>query len=108
MIVGSLTLVRGNDTDVTLNVTQAGCTDPYDLTSCTLVFTARDGSYYSPVLFTVTASLTDPTAGVAVLSFVPSNTADLSDKPYYFDIVLTSAASKVTTMMSGTLLIRPA
>ncbi len=108
MISGTIYLVRGNDTDYTLTVTQPGCETPYDLAGCTLVFTARDGAYYSPVLFTVTASLTDPTAGVAVLSFIPSNTANLSDKPYYFDIVLTNIASKITTLMAGTLLIRPA
>lgn len=105
----TLSLVRGNDVDITLTVTLPDGVTPYDLTNCILTFTARQNTYFSPIIIgPKTASLTNPTAGVAVLTFVPADTASLGDGPYYFDIVLTSAASKITTLISGVLTICPA
>lgn len=104
---GSLSLVRNDDQDLGITVLNPD-QSAYNLSGCALIFTARTPAYFSDPLInkTVTNHL-DPVAGLSQFSFVPADTAGLSDKPYFFDIRLISAASKATTLIYGDLTILP-
>jgi hypothetical protein len=47
--------------------------------------------------------LTDPTNGVAEINLVPGDTSGLSPGSYIFDVQMTTGASKVHTLLKGTL-----
>ncbi len=105
----TLTLVRGDDQNLAVTVQNPDGT-PYDLTDCTLTFTARVGTYFGEIVPTypiVTTVHADPTAGLSQIAFTPENTINMGSDPYFFDIKLTSAADLISTLDYGALLIVP-
>jgi hypothetical protein len=104
---GSLSLVRGDDVDVGLQINNPDQT-AYNLSGCALTFTARQNAFFSTVLLTktVTQHLSN-TGGTSQFSFVPADTLSMDDTTHYFDIKLTSASGKISTLMYGDLTIRP-
>lgn len=103
--VSTFSLLRGNDQIVGLNVTYPDG-NPYNLSGTVTVFTARDGFYYSPILFQVTGEVIDAAAGREQLVFAAANTANLGSQPYWFGINL-SGVSGVSTLAYGVLDIFP-
>lgn len=98
----NLSLVRGDDQDVGINVTQPdGST--YNLSGCLLTFTARQNTYNSIIVLqkVVTGSGSAALTGLATLSFTSGDTASFNDNPYFYDIRLLSTGLKTTTLVYG-------
>lgn len=108
MINGNLSLCRGDDQDVGINVTNPDGSY-YNLSGCTILFNARkDTNYYSPVILskTVTGHY-GAASGASMISFTSGDTFGLDNVPYFFDIKLISANNKVTTLIAGNLIMYP-
>lgn len=103
-----LTLVRGNDQDLNIMVTNADGSI-YDLTSCTLAFNVTRQTYYGTSIspYPINATILDAAAGTAKFSFTPGDTQNMDNQSYFFTITLTTAASKIVTLAAGTLSIVP-
>ena len=107
MVSGTLSLVRGDDTDIGVTVYQSDGVTAYDLTSCAITLTVRQNTYFSQVVLTVVGTLVDAVNGIAKFTLVPADTDNFADTPYYFDVKLLDAAAKTTTLISGTLTMQP-
>lgn len=107
MLLATLNLVRGDDQDVGVNVTQPDGT-PYNLSGSTLTFTAFKTSWCSQVLFQkyVTGHY-GAASGYSCIPFATGDTADLDDSEYYYDIKLVSSGNKTTTLVGGPFSIYP-
>lgn len=109
MQTGTLTLVRGDNQEISVTVLESDGS-PYDLAGCSIVLTVRRSDYFSEVIspFPVTTTEhSDPESGVTKITLVPEDTAGMDANPYYFDIKLINAAEKVTTLIAGELRIVP-
>lgn len=107
MIRADLSLVRGDDQDVGLSLAQPDGS-AYNLSGCAFTFTARQDTYFSaPILTKIVTDHLDPVAGLSQLFFVPADTASLDDLTHYFDIKLTSAAGKISTLCYGDFTVKP-
>lgn len=103
MQIGTLSIVGGDNTNVTLTITQSDGVTPYNLTSCTLNFTAIQNVYLTTPVLTKVATITNATAGLAQLSFVPADTTGLNNTPYNYNIQLVDSGGNITTLISGPL-----
>lgn len=104
----TLSLVRGDDQDVGINVNNPDGSY-YNLSGCAIIFGLhQDANYFSNIILqkTVTGHY-GAVSGASMISFVSGDTAGLGDCTYFFDVKLISAANKVTTLMAGDLLIYP-
>jgi len=105
-IVSTLDLLRGNDQNLGLIVTNYDGSI-YDLSGSLIVFTARENTYASQILFQRTGDIVSVPSGLAQLSFVPADTAPLGSREYYFDINLTASGGMITTLAYGILNVFP-
>lgn len=107
MLNGTLTLVRGDDQDVGVTLTNPDGT-PYNLSGCALLFTARQNTWSSPVMFQInTTGHIAPESGISQIPFVSSNTINVNDTKHFFDLKLINALTGITTLVSGPLFIVP-
>lgn len=108
MQAANLNLYRGDDADVNLFVSQPDGSS-YNLSGCSLTFTARQNTSESAVILTklATGTYSGVITGLSTLSFVPSDTSGLGDQPYYYDIKLFSTGQKLTTLVYGQFSIYP-
>ena len=107
MLNGTLTLVRGDDQDVGVTITNTDGT-PYILSGCGLTFTARRDLYNTPIILqnTVTGHLV-PESGLSQFTFTSATTSNINEQKHYFDIKLTSTGGRITTLMDGFLYVVP-
>lgn len=107
MLNGTLTLVRGDDQDVGLTITNPDGS-AYNLSGCALLFTAKQSTWNSPILFqkTTTGHIA-PESGLSQISFVSNDTANINDLPKYFDVKLINSLTGITTLVTGPLYIVP-
>ncbi len=109
MLNGTLTLVRGDDQNVGITVSNPDGS-PYILSGATLVFAARRSFLWDSQIVlskTVTGHLA-PESGLSYIPFVSSDTININDQPHYMDLKLISSNSITTTLMNGNLFVVPA
>ncbi len=103
----TLSLVRGDDISLGLTVVNPDGS-AYNLVGCTLTITARRDTYFSTIIFQKSVSIfADAASGVASIDFVPADTVNMDDAPYYFDVKLLDSSAKTTTLSAGVLSIVP-
>ncbi len=107
MLNGTLTLVRGDDQDVGITLTNPDGT-PYNLSGCALLFTARQTVWSSPIMFQKnTTDHLAPESGLSQISFVTADTAHINDTKHFFDLKLITAITGITTLVSGPFYVVP-
>ena len=106
MINGTLTLVRGDDQDVGVTVTNPDST-PYILSGCALTFTAQQSAANATPILSLGANIYDPENGLAKFTFIPSDTTNIDDQSHAFTIRLSSSGGKITTLMNGCFTVVP-
>jgi hypothetical protein len=107
MTEGTLSLARGDDQNVGLTINNPDGS-PYNISGCAVIFTARESSYFSPILFTKSGTdHIDNSLGQTQIVFVPSDTSELDDTTRYFDIKLQNVSGKISTLIYGKLFILP-
>jgi hypothetical protein len=81
---------------------------PYNLSGCALILTARQNTYFSPILFqkTVTQHLSGD-IGLSQFTLVPADTAGVDGSAHYHDVKLNDAAGLITTEQYGPLFVIP-
>lgn len=100
---GNITLVRGDDAIIGVNVLTSSGT-AFNLSGYSLIFTARQTqSYFSPIILTeVTTGHINPVSGLSQLTFAAADTAGFDDLNHFFNIKLISSGSiTTTTLMYG-------
>lgn len=107
MLNGTLTLVRGDDQDVGVTVTNSDGS-AYNLSGCALIFTARQTNWSSPVILqkTTTGHIAAE-SGLSQISFASGDTIGINDLQHYYDIKLRSAVPTITTLINGPFYIVP-
>ncbi len=108
MLNGTLTLVRGDDQDVGVVVSNSDGS-AYILSGATLIFSARRSLLYDSqiILEKVITGHLAPESGLSVISFASADTININDQKHYMDLKLFSASSSTTTLMNGILLVVP-
>jgi hypothetical protein len=109
----NLTIYRGRDVSLDIAVTLDS--DPYDLTSCSLWFTAKeaytdddvDAVFQKEIGSGIT--VTSAASGLATIAIEPSDTSGLSavKTVLFWDIKLETDAGKFYTLNEGKLIINP-
>lgn len=104
---GILNLARGNDQEIGITVNDSAG-EPYNLSGCSIIFTARDSDYFSDIIILKTGtSHIAPESGITEITLVPSDTSHLGNKKYFFDVNLLDTGSKITTLMYGDMVLFP-
>lgn len=108
MLNANLSLVRGDDQDVGVNVTNPDGSY-YNLSGCSLTFTARESDFFNapPIIQKVVTGHYGAASGASLISFGSGDTAGLGDRRFYYDIKLFSTGQKLTTLVCGLLLFAP-
>jgi hypothetical protein len=109
----NITMSRGDRLDLTLRVTLSK--SPYDLTGCSLWFTAKqsyvDADAAAIIQKTVGSGITvtDAQKGIAAIVVLPADTEDLDGAKVnlYWDVQLETASGDVWTIVKGNLIINP-
>lgn len=99
---GNITLVRGDDQTIGVNVFTSSGT-AFNLSGYSLVFTARQTQIYSssPLLIETTTGHINPLSGLSQIVFPGSATAGFDDLQHFFDIKLISTGN-LSSGISGT------
>lgn len=105
----TLTLVRGDDQDVGLSITDVDGITPYNLSGSLLTFTARYPNTWSAgiILQKLVTGGASNVSGTATLSFTSGETAPLDQSPYFYDLKLFTTGLKTKTLSYGTLAFLP-
>lgn len=107
---GNITLVRGDDQTIGVNVYTSSGT-AFNLSGYSLVFTARQTQSYfsSPWLTETTTGHINPVSGLSQLTFAGGDTRGLDDLQHFYDIKLigSGASGTTTTLMYGTFQLLP-
>jgi hypothetical protein len=106
-----LSMIRGDRREFAITLTDDDTGDALDLTTMTLVFTAKrrptDTDAQAIIAKTEGAGITidaDPTTGLATLEIEPEDTEDLDDlRTLYWDLQVDNGAGDVRTPLSGRL-----
>jgi hypothetical protein len=108
MINANLSLVRGDDSDVGVYVTNPDG-GFYNLSGCSLTFTVRESDFFSapPILQKIVTGHYGAASGASIISFASGDTAGLGDRSFYYDIKLFSTGQKLTTLVYGKFLLSP-
>lgn len=101
LVETTLCVVQGDDENFRLTFTKGDDT-PLDLTGATLQFLVVNSrtDTEEPRITQAITDITDPTAGIAMLSLSATQT-DLPIATYYYKIKLTDQAGKRKTIMKG-------
>ena len=106
---GNITLVRGDDAVIGVNVYTSSGT-AFNLSGYALVMTARQTQLYSssPLLIVTTTGHLNAASGISQLTFSGAATAGIDDLQHFFDIKLyssgfgtTGTPYTTTTLMYG-------
>lgn len=106
----TMNLIRGDDQDVGLVVTNPNDGTPFNLSGAQITFRALcDETRFGRVILTKLATGIGSVlvTGGAYLSFYSGDTANLDDGPFYSDIKLFSIDQKVTTLGNGPMTLYP-
>lgn len=104
MAMENLTIIRGDDINITLAFTDTDG-DPVDLTGSTLFFTVKEKLSDvddDAVIEKDVTSHTNPTGGVTVLALTSTDT-DINAGSYYWDIQIKNEAGKIASSQKGLL-----
>lgn len=108
MLNGTLTLVRGDDQDVGVTITNTDGS-AYNLSGCSIQFTARQTNWSSPIILqkTTTGHIAAE-SGLSRISFASGDTFNINDMQHYYDVKLISSVPTVTTLIGGPFYVVPA
>lgn len=101
-------MFKGDDRTFRLTVKDQTC-QIVDLTGSSLIFTVKafatdpTPAIQKSSMVAGEIDIIDPVNGVAEINILPSDTANLETGQYVFDIQLTTAASKIHTLLTGVL-----
>lgn len=105
MTFQNLFLYAGNDKEYIVYVKDRDLV-PIDLTGASAVMTFRESKSNPDVSLEVDGVISIPTEGEVRFTLVPEDTATLSIRQYVFDVKITTATSKVFTVIDGVLTLK--
>ena len=95
-------MYRGDDKLYEVTVTDKDTGSVVDITGCTLKMTWKENKSDSSYFLQKTATLTDPTNGLAEFAIDAADTTSLTEKKsFFFDVEITKTTGKKETLIEG-------